>query len=91
MSAEQLYLFVPPLRENRHARIAAYTAMSTTAERMCAARQRGDQVLRADLRTSMNDLRAALSISFGVALDDISRDGYINADVAQAVRRARRT
>jgi hypothetical protein len=56
-------------------RIGAFCAMSTLASRMTDIRHR-DPVACADLRTSMNDWRVALSLANGASPEEISRDGY---------------
>lgn len=59
------------------ARVCARVAMSSTASQMSDEHQRGGNTVRyADLRTSMNDLRASLCIAIGVPPEHIDRNGY---------------
>lgn len=78
--AEELGEFYSPRPErdpaDRRAGLAAYCAMSAIASQMTDARERGDRVAYADLRASMNDLRAAYTIALSTPLSLITRDGY---------------
>jgi hypothetical protein len=67
----------------RAARRCAFAGMSTTATRMSDARCSGDTARYADLRSSMNDLRAALCIASGVPMEHIDRNGF-NVSTAAA-------
>lgn len=61
---------------NEAARRRAYLALAALASKMSEARERADQVALADLRTSMNDQRAALALALATPLECLSRDGY---------------
>lgn len=61
------------------AALGARLAMSTLASRMspdAGPLRRRDPVAYWDLRTSMDDLRAALCLATGIPVENISRDGY---------------
>lgn len=72
------FYFPRPERDpaDKRAEIAAFCAMSATASRITAARERGDKVEMADLRGRMNDLRAAYLIAVGTPLEYVTRNGY---------------
>lgn len=65
---------------NRHAAVAARCAMSGLAGRMHPTAgdslRRADPVTYWDLRTSMDDQRAALCLATGIPVEHVSRDGY---------------
>lgn len=58
------------------ARSAAFLAMSSLAGRMSAGLRRAEPVTYADLRTSMDDLRAAFCLAIGIPVRHVSRSGY---------------
>lgn len=63
----------------RAATLAAKLAMSTLASRMHPAGgplRTSDPVAYWDLRTSMDDQRAALCLGAGLTIEQVSRDGY---------------
>lgn len=51
-------------------------ARSRTATGIATARQQGDAVTAADLRTSLSDLRAAMRLHTGTPAGDVHRDGW---------------
>jgi hypothetical protein len=75
---------------DRRAVISARLAMSSLASRMEHPLRSVDPVTYWDLRTSMDDQRAAFCLALGIPVDNISRDGYdLSRPAARAAYEAR--